>query len=73
MASQLAFFLALVIRHIGHPVASTSRHANVTRSECRKYANLMPSQFQKNANRDAIWVPSITRRDQFSAFLRGKE
>ena len=47
--------------------------ANVTPSQCQKYANVTPCQCQKNANRDAIWVLSITRRDQFSSFLEVKE
>ena len=47
--------------------------ANVTPSQCQKYANVTPCQCQKNANCDAIWVPSITRRDHFLAFLGGKE
>ena len=47
--------------------------ANVTPSQCQKYANVTPCQCQKNANRDAILVLSITRRDQFLAFLGDKE
>ena len=34
---------------------------------------MTPSQCQKNANRDAIWVPSITRGDHFLAVLGVKE
>ena len=34
---------------------------------------MTPCQCQKNANCDAIWVLSITRRDQFLAFLGGIE
>ena len=47
--------------------------ANVTPSQCQKYANMTPCQCQKNAFCDAIWVPSITRRDEFLAFLGGNE
>ena len=45
----------------------------MTQIECQKKGNVTPSQCQKNANRDAIWVLNITRRDQFLAFLGGKE
>ena len=35
--------------------------ANVTQSKCQKYANC-----------DVIWVPSITRKDQFLSLLKGQ-
>ena len=47
------------------------KNANVTPTRCQKNANVTPSQCQKNAKCDAIWVPSIKRRDNFLAFLGG--
>ena len=77
MVSQLAYFwhwLGITLAIFWHPLRVTlAYYANVTRSECQKYANVTPCQGQKNANRDAIWVLSIMRRDQFLAFLGGKE
>ena len=68
---MLAYHANIMLAY--HANVTLAYHANVTRSEYQKYANVMPSQCQKNANCDAIWVPSIMRGDQFSAFLRGEE
>ena len=54
-------------------LASAKRMLTVTPGQCQKYANVTPSQCQKNANRDAVWVPGITRGNQYLAFLGGKE
>ena len=45
-----------------------SRYAYVASVWGHKNANVTPSQCQKNANCDAIWVLSGTRGNQFLAF-----